>query len=131
MSSLGYSGFEAVSDWFDDRLGISELRKNIAWETINQLVEARNCIVHNACRASAKYLRAIGAEVNKQNLNQPITIDLKFGFLAYCATAECVTTLDAVIARKFKLNQITLDARDLEEDMTFKFSYPLEDDATT
>lgn len=124
MSTLGYSGFGSLSDWFDERLGISDLRANIAWKTINELVEARNCIVHNSCCASAKYLRAIGREVNKSTVGRPIEIDVEFGFVAYCATAECVTALDDVIAQKFQLNRSPLQSSDLDKEM-FGFSYPL------
>lgn len=124
ISALGYSGFGSLSDWFDERLGISDLRANIAWKTINELVEARNCIVHNACCASAKYLRAIAREVNRGTLGQPIEIDVEFGFVAYCATAQCVTALDDVIAKKFQLNRSPLRSSDLDREM-FGFSYPL------
>lgn len=116
MSSLGYSGFQSLSDWFDNRLGISDLRENIAWAAINELVEARNCIVHNACCASAKYLRAIGREVNRLTLGRPIEIDLEFAFIAYCATSECVTALDNVIAKKFQLNRSPLHSSDLDKE---------------
>jgi hypothetical protein len=125
IDSLSYAGFAKLSKWFETRLTISELQLSVASGVIHELLEARNCIVHNGCRANAKYLRANGLAVNKQTIGQPIDISQKFAFLAYCATAECVSSLDDALASKFLLDREPFNPHELDIAM-FHISYDLE-----
>jgi hypothetical protein len=103
IDELAYLGFSRLSEWIEERLGVSELQSFPPATTLVEILEVRNCIVHNRAAMSSKFIRNVGKQIPNATAGAPIEIDLKLIYIASRATADYVSVLDRKLADKFKL----------------------------
>jgi hypothetical protein len=101
IDELAYAGFQALSDWVTKKPGVPQLKTLPAREALIEFIEDRNCIIHNRCAASSKYIRI--RKLPATAAEQPLSIDFTSLILVARATWECVMMIDPLLGEKFGL----------------------------
>jgi hypothetical protein len=109
VDELAYLGFGKLADWVDEKLGVPDLKSFPARGALVQVLETRNCIVHNRSRVGPKFLRALGREDLTFLIGSDINVSVELIYLANRSTAECVSILDGLLAKKFSLACVSPD----------------------
>jgi hypothetical protein len=107
VNELSYLGFDKLTDWITDQLGVSDLRTSAARDTLAEYSEVRNCIVHHRSKVSQRYLSKVRAST-EMKVGQPIDVTFDMLYLVARATTEVAVALDASLRDKFGLSQVSI-----------------------
>jgi hypothetical protein len=99
VDELAYAGFPKLSEWMSDRLGVKGLENLPARGAVLEVLELRNCIVHNRSRVSPKFLRVTGS--TEHEVGQRLEVNVDHLYLAGVATGTCVKHVNDQLADKF------------------------------
>lgn len=111
LISVAYLSLEKQLEWISDRLGIRKLKDLECFPNLIELVESRNCAVHNRGKAGEKYTRALASYEGCAKLGELIRLSVESLFVAAKAAEEFVTYLDARLVEKYSI-QTTCGTRD-------------------
>ena len=102
VDELAYLGFDKLSEWIADRLGISNFDKLPFYQNLIECIEIRNSIVHNHTRVSHKYMKRFQGMADIQ-LNETIEVEVEMVYGLSRASSEYVRELDKALSSKFSL----------------------------
>lgn len=101
VSDLSYLGFNNLDAWCNEKMGINILADEAHRNSIVEIIETRNVIVHNRGIIGAKYLKNVYNSAFKQGDSR--TLDVDYLFNAFSILCSCVKSLDGRIAIKFAI----------------------------
>jgi hypothetical protein len=103
LISIAYLSFEKQLDWVAEHLGAAELAQRGCIPSLLELIEARNCMVHNRSRIGAKYLKCLSRFGVSASMGQPLRPSIEYLFVAAKAAADFVAAADQILSLKFRL----------------------------
>jgi hypothetical protein len=104
--SIAYQGIEGQCEWIENHLGVRGLRNIPAYPSVIEMIEFRNCMVHNRSRAGDKCVRALQRYGVAVKTGQKLEASMDDLFVAGSAAFEFATYLDRQLVEKFSL-QVT------------------------
>lgn len=110
LISIAYLSLDKQLDWISDNLGVVNGTQQGYFPTLLELVEARNCMVHNRAKIGAKYLKALAPFETTANAGQLIRPSIDDLFVAAKAASELVASLDGVLIAKFGLKAAVINS---------------------
>ncbi len=103
VNELAYLGFEKLEGWFKERMGMAIATSKSERETIVELIETRNLVVHNRAKVNDKYLRNVSNSTLK--LGELRTLDAAYLVSCHELLVMIVLSLDARLGNKFFVSE--------------------------
>ncbi|HYX71777.1 MAG TPA: hypothetical protein VE732_03330 [Nitrososphaera sp.] len=101
VSDLGYLGFNNLDAWCNEKMGINVLIDEGQRDSIVEIIETRNAIVHNRGIVGAKYLKNVNNPPFKKGDARELEVDYLFN--AFSNLCSCVKSFDERVAVKFSI----------------------------
>jgi hypothetical protein len=109
LMAIAYLSLDKQIDWMVDQLGVADVKRQPCFPNLVELLEARNCMVHNRARVGPKYLRALAPYGVSATVGQLLEPSVEEVFVAAKSAATFVSALDAALVEKFGLKLVPLD----------------------
>ena len=104
---LSYRGFAALEDWCNSHLSIGITSRSEERDAILEVIETRNCVVHNRGIVGAKYIHAVGEDEFSQGDSRQLGVDYLFDSCR--VLFRVVRELDRRLVGKFGLSETGFD----------------------
>jgi hypothetical protein len=105
VNELSYLGFDKLSDWISEQLGVDDLRTAKARIALAEFLEVRNCIVHHRSRVSQRYLAKVRSSGGLR-VGDKLDVTFDMVYLVARATTEVAMGLDVTLREKFELAEV-------------------------
>jgi len=103
VEELGYLGFADLEKWWTERLGLPLVDDAVLAQSVVELLETRNCVVHARCRIGRRYVERCRSALNVGDLRRITFNDVSSAYANLC---KLVSTLDQQLAQKFTLARV-------------------------
>lgn len=110
VTELSYLGFNQLTEWFKNRLGLDFSEDN-NFQIIVETLETRNVIVHNRAIIGEKYIRNVANP--RFQIGEIRKLDVDDLFIVTKEIVSFVNTSDETIATKFGLKRKILENTEL------------------